>query len=56
MALEDAAELSACVKAFGLSQEAFRAYEDRRIPRVQLVAQKSQHGAMQANMTYTYCW
>jgi len=48
MALEDAAELSACVKAFGLSQEAFRAYEDRRIPRVQLVAQKSQHGAMQA--------
>lgn len=48
MALEDAAELSACVKAFGLSQEAFRVYEERRIPRVQLVAQKSQHGAMQS--------
>ncbi|QDZ22104.1 FAD monooxygenase [Chloropicon primus] len=48
MAMEDAAELSSCVKTFGLSQRAFREYEERRIPRVQLVAQKSQHTAMQA--------
>jgi len=46
--MEDAAELSSCVKTFGLSQRAFREYEERRIPRVQLVAQKSQHTAMQA--------
>jgi len=46
MAMEDAAELACCVQSFGLSEEAFREYELRRIPRSQFVAQKSQITAM----------
>jgi salicylate hydroxylase len=46
MALEDAAELRLCLESQGLTEEALRTYEERRIPRVAVVAQKSQQGAM----------
>merc|ERR1712113_221468 len=49
MALEDAAELAACLKLHGVSQKALREYENVRIPRTRIVAQKSH---IDANATY----
>ena len=46
MAMEDAAELSLCIKEFGLGEDALREYESRRIPRCHTVAQRAQKGAM----------
>ncbi len=48
MAMEDAAELACCVKSFGLTEEALRKYEERRIPRCELVAQSAQKAAVEA--------
>ena len=48
MALEDAAELASCIQIHGVTESALRSYEARRIPRVRLVAQKSQLEAMKS--------
>lgn len=48
MAMEDAAELACCLKQFGISENALRQYEKRRIPRATRVAQTSQQQGLRA--------
>jgi len=48
MAMEDAAELACCITEFGLTEEALRKYEERRIPRCTLVAQSAQKAAVES--------